>query len=293
MKTKISIIIPTFNRRNELEKCIRSINKLDYPKDKYEIIIVDNNSTDSTKEFLESIKSKNIKIGYEKKQSSYASRNKGVEISKFDILLFTDSDCILPKKTLKIIDLYIKNGMYAGKMNIKVHKPNSQLLKFQQEFYDKNRNNKEYCFFETNSFIIKKSKFKLIGDFDSKFFSSGDIDYSIRTNKKGVPVTFMTDAIIYHKSKRDLISFIKANYFTGRGKIRLFNKYKSKWIYQELISPIHVISIARDLIKSIPDIFISHSKRFFPLYFAIGNIAYRFGILIELLKNSKFAKAFK
>ncbi len=49
----ISIIIPTYNRKELLQRCLNSIMHQDYPKDKYEIIVIDDGSSDETKEYLE------------------------------------------------------------------------------------------------------------------------------------------------------------------------------------------------------------------------------------------------
>ena len=92
---KVSVIIPVYNDKRGIKKCLKSLLEQNYNKELYEIIIVDNGSTDGTKEFL---KKSPVKFLEENDiQSSYASRNKGIKHSKNEILCFTDSDVIVDK----------------------------------------------------------------------------------------------------------------------------------------------------------------------------------------------------
>lgn len=77
MTPKISIIVPNYNDASRISECIRSLLDLNYPKEKLEIIIVDNGSTDNS---LQSIKAFPVKLLIEKDvKGSYAARNLGVK----------------------------------------------------------------------------------------------------------------------------------------------------------------------------------------------------------------------
>src|SRR5699024_7593182 len=71
--------------------CIKSLKKQTYPKDFFEIIVIDNNSTDKS---MDIAKKFNVKIIKEKKKGSYAARNAGIKIAKGSIIAFIDVDCI-------------------------------------------------------------------------------------------------------------------------------------------------------------------------------------------------------
>ena len=94
----ISVIVPVYNEEDNIGFLIKRLLSLNYPKNRYEIIIVDNNSKDNTPEII-----KKYKVIYlnEKKQSSYAARNKGIKKAKGNILAFVDGDCIPDKEWLK------------------------------------------------------------------------------------------------------------------------------------------------------------------------------------------------
>ena len=100
---KISTVIVSRNRANKLRRCIKSIiNGTVFPD---ELIIIDNNSTDNTKKVVDDLikrnKSKNIIYVLEEKIGIPCARNKGLKESKYDIVSFTDDDCIVDKNWIK------------------------------------------------------------------------------------------------------------------------------------------------------------------------------------------------
>lgn len=90
-KIDISVVVPFYNAGDTIENCITALLGQRYPAEHYEIIMVDNNSTDDTAEIIK--KYPRIKLLFEEKKGSYAARNRGVSESKGEIIAFTDSDC--------------------------------------------------------------------------------------------------------------------------------------------------------------------------------------------------------
>ena len=112
---KISIITATFNSGKFIESCIKSILKQNYKK--FEIIIIDGLSTDSTIENIKTLlyKHNNIKIFSEKDLGIYHALNKGIEKATGDIIGFVHSDDLLYNKNVlsNIIDVF-KNSNIDG-----------------------------------------------------------------------------------------------------------------------------------------------------------------------------------
>jgi glycosyltransferase involved in cell wall biosynthesis len=88
---RFSIIVPVFNTADHLDACITALQALEWPKEDYEIILVDNGSTDRSPEILAA--TSGIRVFHEPKRGSYAARNLGVRESQGEALVFTDSDC--------------------------------------------------------------------------------------------------------------------------------------------------------------------------------------------------------
>ena len=99
----ISVIVPVYNGETTIGKCVEALLNQDYPKDKYEVIIVDNNSKDKTAEVIDQYP---VTYALEKgTQSSYAARNSAIKMAKGDVLAFTDSDCIANNSFMIILFL--------------------------------------------------------------------------------------------------------------------------------------------------------------------------------------------
>jgi len=97
------LFVHTTEKKDLVEDCINSLLKLNYPKDKYEIIFVDDGSTDGTYEILNKYP---IKVIHNKRNLGlYASKNIGIRKSKGEIIAVTDDDCVVDKNWLKNIIL--------------------------------------------------------------------------------------------------------------------------------------------------------------------------------------------
>lgn len=105
IKDMVSVIIPTYNRAYSIGKTLDSFFELDYPSEKYEIIVCDNNSSDNTREvieqYIQKYGQKRIRYIFEKRQGAHYARNTGAKNAQGDILYFTDDDMIAHPKMLK------------------------------------------------------------------------------------------------------------------------------------------------------------------------------------------------
>jgi glycosyltransferase involved in cell wall biosynthesis len=94
----VSIIVPTFNRGHYIAATIQSLLDINYPKDKYEIIIIDNNSTDNTKDIIHQYVNhpSGVAVRYlvETRQGVHYARNTAARSARFELLYFTDDDMI-------------------------------------------------------------------------------------------------------------------------------------------------------------------------------------------------------
>lgn len=101
----VSIIIPTYNRSHSIKYTLTSFLSQDYPNDKYEIIVCDNNSTDNTKKlvhkYIKEYGENRIKYMFEKRQGTHYARNSAAMVAKGEILYFTDDDMLAEPDLLK------------------------------------------------------------------------------------------------------------------------------------------------------------------------------------------------
>ncbi|WML35845.1 glycosyltransferase family 2 protein [Clostridium sp. OS1-26] len=97
-KIEASVIMPTYNRKDLIELSLYSFNNQEYPVNKFEVIVIDDGSSDGTYNMIKSLKV-NYKLKLLRNEKNYGAafcRNKGIKIANGDIIIFSDSDCIVP-----------------------------------------------------------------------------------------------------------------------------------------------------------------------------------------------------
>ena len=129
-KFKISIIIPVYNSEKYLDKLLESIISQTYKN--YEIILIDDGSTDNSLQKIKSYEKENNFIKYLsiKNSGPGVARKKGFEISTGDILIFVDSDDFIPNKKVfqRIIEIYEKEKFDILLFNVKVIKNGQEII---------------------------------------------------------------------------------------------------------------------------------------------------------------------
>lgn len=109
---KISVVIPAFNEEENIARLLKSLRKQTFPKDQYEVIVVDNNSIDQTAEIAKKF---SVKVVFESRQGITFARDSGARLAKYDIIACTDADCIVPKNFLtRIAETFRKNKDIAA-----------------------------------------------------------------------------------------------------------------------------------------------------------------------------------
>lgn len=229
MKLYFSIIIPTYNRKNLVIRCLKSIFAQDFPKEKYEIIVIDNNSTDGT---VEALKNYPIKLLVGKKRGGDAARNKGIKKASGKWLAFIDSDCTTGKNWLS--ELYKasqekKYGCLAGKViQEKIGNFIDDIMKKQKTINQKKALSHTYLPFALLSNVAyKKEVFEKIGQINENLGPSGDIDLTWRMLKKtDWKVNYVPRAVVYHQPRKTLWGFLRQIYFYGYGEKLIEKKHK-------------------------------------------------------------------
>jgi len=217
----VSIIIINYNGKSYLEKCLESIKKIKY--DNLEIIVVDNNSTDGTMEFLAQNYPSIITLKLDKNYGFAKPNNVAAKIAKGDFLLFLNNDTeVTPNFLTELVQVLVGNDQ-IGICQSLLLKPNGEIdssgdfidtigvVYNSKEPIDKIR---EISSARGASMIIRKELFLDLGGFDEQFFVSfEDVDLGWRTWIKGYKVVINPKSVVYHHggkthdSIKDEISF--------------------------------------------------------------------------------------
>lgn len=256
LNINFSIIVPVYNRPKEIEELLYTIVLQDF-KDNFEIIIVEDGSTQSSKNQVEKFRDK-LSIKYFFKQNSGAglSRNFGMEKATGNYFIILDSDVLLPKNYLS----EVKRGLTENYTDAfggpdKAHKSFSNLQKAINYSMTSvlttggiRGNKKATSTFQPRSFNmgLSKNAFEVTKGFSSQKIGE-DIDLTFRLWQNYFKTQLIEKAFVYHKRRTSLKQFFKQTYAFGSQRPKLNKKYpntaKATYWFPSLFSIGFIISI--------------------------------------------------
>ena len=212
MTEKVTFYIPTFNAQNTIELCINSVRNQTYPVD--EIIIINDNSTDNTKEILSKYNdliiinnNQNLGLGY--------NRNLGIQNSSNEIIASIDSDVELDKKWLENIIINLKKNkivMCGGNMLEKY--TNNKVNAWREKYYNQSWGKKDIlnpAFLYGCNTILLKSYWEKTEGYDENLKTNGeDIDFCKQLKSIGdINLYYSSDSLCYHLQDDSILSLSK------------------------------------------------------------------------------------
>ena len=196
----IAVLIPAFNEAVHIGACLQSLAQQNYPNNRFEVVVIDNGSTDDTAKLVQDA---GVRLLHEKRKSAYWARNLGIESTASDWVALTDSDCIADRNWLSNLvkcaranDAMIVGGLTVYEM-LTDTMGNRLLIETHQPEQLRSTIENSHCVAGGNMFV-KRAAFDQYGLF--KVVRSGsDIEFSKRVHKNGHAVFFAEDAIIRHQ----------------------------------------------------------------------------------------------
>lgn len=207
----ISIIIPAYNEERVLEDCLSSIIEVDFPKTQYEIIVVNDGSTDRTFEIANSYrtKSNNIIVLSKTNGGKASAQNYGIRVARGKYILVTDADAVVNKDWIsRMVEHLERNDIVIGACYAKM--PGNWLEKVQNALYlikFKYGGVKGYPSTGVNN-AFKKEVVSVIGEFNENKTST-TADFITRGKNKGLKIHYDPDVYVYTKCTGNLRGFLK------------------------------------------------------------------------------------
>ena len=241
-----SIIVPSYNRQDEIEELLRSFLTLDFDFRRLELIIADDGSSDHTSGVVESFRSQlpfALHFYSQKNQGPGAARNMGIEKAKGDFFIFIDSDCTVSANWLQQIDRQLseqKADAFGGRDSFRPDFPdllkaiNYSMTSFITTGGLRGRQGKKLAKFYPRSFNMGLSRrlFQKIGGFGSLRHGQ-DIEYSHRMIKSAAKIIYIDEAVVFHKRRTSLKKFFRQVFNWGVARINLYR------IDPEMLEPLH------------------------------------------------------
>jgi len=235
-KATASVIIPTYNRAHLVGRAIQSVLNQTYQD--FELIIVDDASTDNTEDVIKEFQQKDNRIIYlkhDQNKGGSAARNTGIKISKGKYIAFLDSDDEwFPEKLEKQMN-YIQSSNYGFMycnmiINDKTNNTKKNLkIDFKDDiFIDLLKNGSGIC---TSALLVKQSLLEKVGGFDESLPSYQDYDFLLRLSQKA-KCGFLDEILLFYNLDENGISKTAPGKMEGR--IKILSKYFKYYIELDL-----------------------------------------------------------
>lgn len=230
----ISVIVPVFNAARWIDQCIEGLLNQDLDPAEYEIILVDNNSSDDSKARI--ARYERVCLLEEPVQSSYAARNRGVRESRGELLAFTDSDCVAERSWLSSIWRAMRKERTRLVLGSRGAMPGSGIVGLLASYDDarvqyilENRRKNSYFGF-TNNMAVRREAFDEYGPFET--VARGSDTAFVRRVADGAgsdSVSWSGEIRVRHLELCNSWTYIKKNflYARARRRTRLLETYET------------------------------------------------------------------
>jgi glycosyltransferase involved in cell wall biosynthesis len=232
---RYSVIIPAYNAARDLEACLNALLEQRLPATEYEVIVVDDGSTDGTGDLALLAGARVIR---QPNRGPAAARNAGMRAARAGIVCFTDADCaptrdwvarIVAPLTAPGTNVVAVKGAYSSRQS-------SVVARFvQQEYmdrYDRLRQQQRIDHVDTGAAAYNRDVVLSIGGFDEAFTAPSveDQDLSFRLAKAGHSMVFVPEAVVEHRHPESVRRYFRRKFILGVWKVREFTKHPDKTI---------------------------------------------------------------
>jgi glycosyltransferase involved in cell wall biosynthesis len=228
---KVSVVVCVYNGERTIDACLASLKKLNYPN--YEVIVVNDGSTDGTRQIAESYDY--IRLVNQENKGLSEARNVGIRASKGEIIAFTDADCMADPDWLSYLVARFRSSDFgavggpnlspaddswvASCVAVSPGAPTHVLLD------DEVAEHIPGC-----NMAFRRQALEAINGFDPIFRAAGDdVDVCWRLQNKGYKIGFSPAAVVWHFRRNTIRDYLKQQRGYGRAETLLFFKHPSRF----------------------------------------------------------------
>ena len=226
MLPSVSIVIPTYGRPGQLAQCLRSVARLDYPRDRFEVIVVDDGSPTPLDPVVAGFdRQVCLTLIRQENAGPSAARNAGSARACGDYLAFTDDDCQLDPGWLRALaDVWAESpDCMAGGLTLNaadgISSATSQLI-VDVVYRHYNPDPAHARFLASNNMALPARTLREIGGFDPYFRTSEDRDLCDRWIHQGYRIIYTPAAVVHHARPMNAVAFCRQHFHYGRGAER-------------------------------------------------------------------------
>jgi glycosyltransferase involved in cell wall biosynthesis len=226
-----SIVVPTYRRQDQLGRCLSAIEAVDFPRARFEVLVVDDGSPTPPTDLVASLdRSLNVQLVCVRHRGPAAARNAGARRARGRYLVFTDDDCAPRQDWMRAIDRSVTastgplmiGGHTVNRLADNIYATASQaIVDFLYAYFG--GHSAERRFFTTNNLVVPRAEFLTIGGFDEGFelAAAEDRDLCERWHASGRELQYAPDAIVEHAHVLNFAQFNRQHFHYGRGAFDL------------------------------------------------------------------------
>ncbi len=220
----VSIVIPTYNRAKELERCLRSLFALDYPAHCLEIIVVDDASTDETTTMLQHLLQEAAAQGLEmrvvhhtKQQGVGISRNTGAGAAQHDLIAYIDSDCVASASWLReLVPVFQDTRIAAVGGMIRAYRRVTLLGRYEDVRSSlfmgvrpqQVRLEGPLTYLPAANMVIRRTTWQQLAGF-APMTQGEDVDFCRRLLMSGASMHYLPQGVVYHDYRTTPGAFLR------------------------------------------------------------------------------------
>lgn len=224
----ISVVITTFERRGQLSHVLEKLSLQDYPKDRFEVVVVNDGGSQALEGLIERFNSGlQVRLVNQKNAGPAAGRNTGVRHARASVVAFVDDDCEPAPDWLSAFSIAARShpGALLGGHTLPGLRDDLCSVASQKvqdivyEYY--NADPAAARFFASNNMALSAATFRSLGGFDTRFrIASEDRDLCERWRNAGGWLVYVPSAVIHHSHHMTLAEFARQHFRYGRGASR-------------------------------------------------------------------------
>ncbi|MDY0042803.1 MAG: glycosyltransferase [Desulforhabdus sp.] len=228
---RYSVIVPAYNAQSTLPLCLDALSWQTVPRKEYEIIVVDDGSTDDTAKAAEGF---DVRYFYQPNQGPACARNRGAEAARGAVILFTDSDCIPARDWIAQMAKPFEDPETVAVKGAYQTSQKELMARFAQlEFedrYDLLRTYSRIDMIDTYSAAFRKVVFMQVGGFDTNFpqANNEDTELSYRLSAAGCRMVFNPEAIVVHRHPDNLIKYLRTKFRRAYWRMIVYRRFPKK-----------------------------------------------------------------
>jgi glycosyltransferase involved in cell wall biosynthesis len=237
----VSAIVPVYNDAERLKLCLQALEQQTYPQCLYEVIVVDNNSTEDLQPIVSQFQ--HAILTRESRPGSYIARNRGIALAKGEVLAFTDSDCIPAADWIETgVERLTQTpncGLVGG--NVRIFCQNDR-APTAVELYDRILAFPQKSYVEKDKFGVTANLFthlhvmSAVGLFDEQLQSGGDYEWGQRVHRAGYEAVYAEATCVDHPARVSYQELGKKVARVVRGQYALKDKkaYDLRKFFQDI-----------------------------------------------------------